>query len=717
MDIAELKSSEFVSSPTVENARVLIRTLRSSKLFEQALKLGEYFVELYPSDIEIMQEVAICAHEMKYYELSYDIFETILQFRGLNEEDSTMIYFNQHFNIPHVENRFIHYNVEKVQEILNRQKREVKLVTLTITTCKRLDLFKTTMNTILNCLDTDMIDEWLCVDDNSSAEDIEVMKTLYPFFTFVFKDKQDKGHPRSMNIIKNKITTPYVFHLEDDWKFFCKRPFIREAMEVLSGDPTIGQCLINKNYGEIECDVNVKGGVFRTTKTGLRYYIHEHVTNELELSKWIAKHGKSLSSNYWPHYSLRPSLLRTSLFKTIGDFNEDSSHFEMEYAGRYAGRGFKSVFFEGLYCVHTGRLTSEKNDDSKINAYKLNDEEQFVRRKQLSPIQENSEVDLSSYNFRTLVLNLDRRKDRWDKFVQNNDSKISFLTYERLSAVDGLYIDNTPQLQRIFDGNDYNMNAGAVGCALSYFKSFIELIYSKYDAYLFLEDDVEIVPNFDVKLKHVCEKLKHTNYDVAFLGHHERHPRTTTNDDDLPDIEKWDIYTSFQNSLGGTIGFLITKAGAQKYLNFVNRNKLINCIDTSLQKSANELNVYYCCPTIVRGECVRPGVNVDTDIQHNGLSLSQPTEEKIKHEIYFFSNNGYTVVDIPSPDDIEQLQSDNTVAFSQQNLPSIRRACDTRGISYYTLDEKVIFVLPKGVDRYNHIFMKEGKYSIADTCV
>ena len=56
------------------------------------------------------------------------------------------------------------------------------------------------------------------------------------------------------------------------------------------------------------------------------------------------------------------------------------------------------------------------------------------------------------------------------------------------------------QLQRIFDGNDYNMQVGAVGCAMSYFKMYTELIYSDYDNFLFLEDDAEFAPNFENKL-------------------------------------------------------------------------------------------------------------------------------------------------------------------------------------------------------------------------
>ena len=49
----------------------------------------------------------------------------------------------------------------------------------------------------------------------------------------------------------------------------------------------------------------------------------------------------------------------------------------MEYAYRYVNKGYKTCFLTGINSVHTGRLTSERDDDTKPNAYKLNNEAQF----------------------------------------------------------------------------------------------------------------------------------------------------------------------------------------------------------------------------------------------------------------------------------------------------------------------------------------------------
>ena len=715
--------NKFLKSSTYENALEIIRYLRCNNMFHLGSQFGDYFIKLFPFSYEIMEEYGICLYYTKSYYLSYDIFDDALKYKGIDENTSRRLLFNQHFNIDHVTNRYTYYNTEIIQKIFKRQKKDIKLVTFTITTCKRLDLFQKTMNSVINCFDTDLIDEWLCIDDNSSENDRKKMMDLYPFLTFIFKDTVDKGHPRSMNLLKKYVKTPYIFHMEDDWKFICKRNYISECLDILNSNRQLGQCLINKNYSEIESNIDIKGGIFKISNSGLRYYIHEFVKNEEEAKKWLIKHGNGLSSNYWPHYSLRPSLIRKEVLDKIGDFNEESNHFEMEYAHRYFNNGYLSAFLEGIYSIHIGRLTSERNDNDKINAYTLNNEEQFIK-KSLSPIEETIEVDVNDIDIKlkTYVLNLDRRSDRWENFKKNAKC-IEYLNYERFSAIDGSKLKSTIQLQRIFDCNDYNMIVGAVGCALSYFKMFTELIYSDYDAYLMLEDDIEFTPNFDIKFFSICKQLKNVEWDIAFIGHHLRNP-----DDpeckikQIYHIEKYDVHTSFLNSLGGTIGFMITKQGARKFLDFVNENKLINCIDTTLQKSANDLNVYYTIPNLVNSECFRHdvGKNVDTDIQFNNTSLTKSLYDKIQDELNYFKENNIHIDQLDEEQIILKIKSKspfNAMCISN-NINNLINMCKNNNMKYYTYENKVIFVLNNyNIETYYHIFKKNDIYTVDDCLV
>ena len=724
---------KFLQNPTDDNISHILYYCRTSNLFNLGVLFGQYVSKIYDNSLDAMSEYGICAYYAKKYSLCYDIYDTILDMKGLDEESAIKSIFNQHFAIDHVCNRYTHYDLNKIKEILDRKKRDIPLITLSITTCKRFDLFNITMNTIINCLDIEMIDEWICIDDNSSEEDRNKMKNLYPFFKFVWKDIKDKGHPRSMNLIKNMVKTPYLFHLEDDFKFIAKHGYLKNCLDILISNKTVGQCLINKNYSEIESDIQIKGGEYHVSRSGIRYYIHEFADTDEKKIEWFNKHGNGSSSNYWPHFSLRPSLIRTSVLQKVGDFNENTGHFEMEYAYRYVNNGYVSAFLEGIYSIHIGRLTSQKNDESKINAYKLNNEAQFIK-KPLSPIEETAEIELSNLpiNIKTYILNLDRRRDRWEKF-RKNAKNIEFLEYERFSAVDGKFLKTSHQLQRIFDGNDYNMQVGAVGCASSYFLMFIELIYSDYDAFICLEDDIHIAPKFDIKLLHICNELRNVDWDIVFLGHHIR----DVNDakyklNEIPIIFKADINVSFNISLGGTIGFLISKKGAQRLLDFINRHRMVNCIDTMMQKSANELNVYYTTTHLVFSECFRrdiPNNNLDTDIQNNFESLTVTTDQKIKEEIDFYNLNDIQVEEYKESDiidditktnmsheqvilhKIQNMKDDTCIYYKGRNIQEIKKCCVSNNILFYSFDENVIFITKKEFKRNYHIFKRGNIYS------
>ena len=53
---------------------------------------------------------------------------------------------------------------------------------------------------------------------------LEKMKTKYPFFKFMFKTMKQKGHPESMNIIRNMVKTPYLFLKPPNFStFFIKK--------------------------------------------------------------------------------------------------------------------------------------------------------------------------------------------------------------------------------------------------------------------------------------------------------------------------------------------------------------------------------------------------------------------------------------------------------------------------------------------------------------
>jgi GR25 family glycosyltransferase involved in LPS biosynthesis len=709
-------AKEFLQKHDEFAAINLIKVARCNKFNHLGVLLAKFMESEFPCSVSIKEEHAIMLYYSNKYQKAYFAFQRLLKLPNLTEEKVNSVVFNQHFSIDAMQNRYIYYDPRKMRKILSRTKKAFPKVTVTMTSCKRLNLFTQTVNSFINCCkDIELVDEWICVDDNSSQQDREEMKALYPFMTFIFKSHEEKGHPRSMNIIRDKVSTPYIFHMEDDWRFFEPREYISQCLEILGQDPKIGQCLINKNYSEIGTD-KINGGIFKVTPSGLRYYIHEFCHTKEQQEVFTKKHGAGPNCSYWPHFSFRPSLIRTHILKELGRFDENISHFEMEYSNRYVNKGYISAFLEAIYCTHIGRLTSERFDKSKLNAYDLNNEAQLSGKEEKRKLEAQKQLTEFPFRLKTFVVNLDRRPDRMENFEKHEAPK--FLNYKRFSAVDGSKMIPTAQLQQIFDHNDYNMRKGMVGCAMSHLKLCVELLKDENtDVYCILEDDIDFVPEFEKKLLWCASELHKTNWDMFYLGHHlwkhcidnEVYSKTL-----WPKVEQFDRAESLRRSMGGTIGYMITKKGAEKLLEFINRNGMTNGIDTVQQKSADELNIFYAYPHLIYSECFRGNNNLDTDIQYNYDSLTMSIEERLQEEL----KNYNQIIKIGEKHVMEIIVKDclNDCYYESDNQTDIISLTKMCKYPYYTLDDKVLFVSPEGTNngRYYHRFKKNDDWNIND---
>ena len=327
---------------------------------------------------EFLDHFSICCYYAGEVRQSFEVTSYLLDYRSLSDSDRRRIDFNRHFSIPQVKDDFIEYPAQVVQQIMARPAAAKPQITFSITTCKRTDLFVRTMNSFLQCCqDIDLIDEWLCVDDNTHPDERATMQYLFPFFRFIWKGPDEKGHARSMNLILQNARTPYLFHCEDDWQFFSPKPFLSEALEILQAEADIGQVLVNRNYAEETNGHEIVGGVQKRTEGGIQYIEHEYYAPDSQKMEQFSAWNPGPHCAYWPHFSLRPSLMRLEAWERTGEFNENAAHFEMEYAHRYLAAGYRSCFFNTVYCLHTGRLTRQRQAQNLLNAYALNQQEQF----------------------------------------------------------------------------------------------------------------------------------------------------------------------------------------------------------------------------------------------------------------------------------------------------------------------------------------------------
>lgn len=714
-------NTEEDSTREEEKATEFLNFCDQNGLYHLGSRVGkQLFFEKSFRDFRFLERLSIVCFYGEEVEFASDVMLILLS-HSLEKSVAERIVANLCCSIPRIKNRYLEYPQDVVKLICERKKvmRKIRTVlspvyTFSITTCKRLDLFKKTMNSFLQCC-TDLLlfDEWICVDDNSDEEDRKEMKRLYPFFKFYWKKPAEKGHARSMNLILNLTReTTYLFHMEDDWQFFLRRNYLTSLTTILASDVSLGQVLINRNYAETETEGDLQGGIY--VDKVFRYYVHEHTRNSQELEKFISKYGNIRSSSYWPHYSLRPSLLRREILTKIGEYDEKSVHFERNYADRYLQANYLSAFMEGMSCYHIGRLTSEIGGE-KLNAYDLNSESQFgmkpktlsvekeILRKEESEKkeeessgkkkEENSEKKkeeeessekkkeeeessekkkatfekpLKGVKFlrklQTYVVNLDRRKDRYETFLKENEREITQLVSQtsplvRFSAVDGSQLKMTARLARLLDNNDFSARRGMVGCALSHISIWNKIAENEsHDIFLILEDDVKLSTNFIQKLNAASKlALESNKASLLFIGHSLHGGDSTFKNGSYKDeslllnVEVWKRNEARSRSLGGTFGYIITKAGAIDLLNFVNAYGITNGIDWVMLKAIEEepekyhVKTCYCTPHLVFTEAYRGNNNPDSDIQY-AYDCLDINLNRVKLEKEWIENNFDTKV-------------------------------------------------------------------------
>lgn len=249
-------------------------------------------------------------------------------------------------------------------------------VTVFILSCKRFDLYTRTVSSFIKCcLDRDLITRWITIDDSSHPTDRLIMKSLYPFMEWIDKTPEEQGHAKSLNMARNVITTPYAITLEDDWLFVKPLNYITRSLAIFEREnDSVAQVLFNRHYIEIPDDVylSVTGGILKHDGGGNRYFLHEYVDSQDTKRQAEYKKAHPINFGHLAHFALRPGFFKTSMWTQCGKYNEDTSagvDFESDYVKAYHKAGLQSTYFDGVYCLHIGRLNRDKfNPNAPPNA-------------------------------------------------------------------------------------------------------------------------------------------------------------------------------------------------------------------------------------------------------------------------------------------------------------------------------------------------------------
>jgi hypothetical protein len=120
-------------------------------------------------------------------------------------------------------------------------------VTLFITSCGRPHLLKITLESFIK-YNSYPIKEAIICEDSGVDKCIDFAKDILKFPCKIIYNKKRIGQMRSIENGVKYITTPYVFHCEDDWEFYCSG-FIELSMQILESNDKIAQVLL-RSYNE-----------------------------------------------------------------------------------------------------------------------------------------------------------------------------------------------------------------------------------------------------------------------------------------------------------------------------------------------------------------------------------------------------------------------------------------------------------------------------------
>lgn len=307
--------------------------------------------------------------------------------------------------------------------------------------------------------------------------------------------------------------------------------------------------------------------------------------------------GCNYSDKPYPHFSGNFWWSRTSHLKKLPVITSNDRHDSEWWVAQNN---------PNKYVVHNS------NKNHYYETYDLTEYKNQVKNK----LQENYVITAP-----IKCVNLVRRKDRKD-YTINLLNKVD-MTCDFIEAVDGTTLEVTPEITKMFEGNDFGSRKGFIGCALSHISIWSTLVNDEEnDSYIVIEDDVEIDNSFKFQLANVSNKIKNFDYDIVYLGTSIRRANKTAYKNKITDNLQIMQYDT-DISIGGTFGYIVNKRGAQKIMDFINANGVKHGIDYLFIKYKKEMQLVQLevIPHIVHSEYIGDGYIGDSDIQNDHSSV------------------------------------------------------------------------------------------------
>lgn len=210
-------------------------------------------------------------------------------------------------------------------------------VTLVVTSCGRFPLLKKTLESF-DEYNTFPIKEVIITEDSGSDAIHDIIPSHWKAHCKIIINQPKLGQTLSVDLAYSQVTTPYIFHCEDDWEFY--RPnFLNDSMELLKSDSKILQVWLRSFHYDISQHYNfISLGTYnRTNNIG---YYHVHNNNKKQCG-----------------FSYNPGLRRLADYKKIAPYSQYDLHEEGTESGiaeAYQQHNMFAVILENDAVTHTG---------------------------------------------------------------------------------------------------------------------------------------------------------------------------------------------------------------------------------------------------------------------------------------------------------------------------------------------------------------------------
>ncbi|MEX5363803.1 glycosyltransferase family 2 protein [Pseudomonas guariconensis] len=205
-------------------------------------------------------------------------------------------------------------------------------ITVVVTSCGRFDLLKDTLESFDRYNTAPIREVFITEDSGDDAVHDAVPAHWKPHCT-IFVNRPKLGQLPSIDLAYSQVKTPYIFHCEDDWRFY-RQGFVEDSCAILEVSPNLLQVWLRSHAHDLAVHSP---------------YIH---LGERQVIAGVPCYPLFSDKAEWQAFSLNPGLRRLSDYQRCAPFAAYSG--EKALSRRYAELNLSAVTLEGDAVLHTG---------------------------------------------------------------------------------------------------------------------------------------------------------------------------------------------------------------------------------------------------------------------------------------------------------------------------------------------------------------------------